>query len=88
MCTSSTQKTHFIEVQANEAFDKSAFYCGVLEASQEAPSQCRCTGRWCYSTPALLIGKPVGICFGAPLPHLFIFYCWQMTKMLLDIRLQ
>ena len=59
MCTSSTQRTHFIEVQANEAFHKSVFYCAVLEGFQEAPSQCRCTGRWCYSTPALLIGKPV-----------------------------
>ena len=59
MCTSSNQRTHFIEVQATEALDKSAFYCGVSEGSQQAPCSCRCAGRKCYSMPALLIGKPV-----------------------------
>ena len=88
ICTSSTQRTHFIEVQANQAFDKSAFYCGVLERSQEAASQCRCTSRWCYSTPALLIGKPVRNMFCCSSSSFICFYCWQMSKILLDIHLR
>ena len=59
MCASSNQTTHFLEVQATKVLNMSAFYCGAFEGPQAAPSACRCAGRWCYSTPALLIGKPV-----------------------------
>ena len=61
VCTSSNQAIHFFEVQATEALDKSAFYCGVSEVSENSrhsPSSCRCAGRRCYSRPAILIGKP------------------------------
>ena len=61
-CTSSNQMTHFLEVQATKALDRSVFYCGAQpEGSQarQVPSSCRCSGGRCYSRPALLISKSI-----------------------------
>ena len=66
MCTSSNQETHFLEVQATEALNNSAFYCAANQRSGTT-STCRCgaDGRY-FSRSALLRGKPVwnGIQFG------------------------
>ena len=56
MCTLSNQVTHFLEVQATEALNMSAFYCATYDRSQ-ATNTCRCDG--CFSKSALLRGKPV-----------------------------
>lgn len=60
MCTSSNQ-THFFEVQATKALNMSAFYCAASrDHRSQATNTCRCDadGR-CYSKSALLRGKPV-----------------------------
>ena len=55
-CTESDGRTHFLEVLATEAFNKSTFYCGAYERRRVG---CSCgTGGRCYSRPALLTGKP------------------------------
>ena len=54
-CTESDERTHFIEVLATEAFNKSTFYCAANERRQESCS-CGTDGR-CYSRPALLKGE-------------------------------
>ena len=58
-CTPSKEKTHFFEVYATEAFNKSTFYCAAYEKHHQERS-CRCgrDGR-CYSRPGLLRGEPV-----------------------------
>ena len=54
-CTESNGRTHFFEVLATEAFNKSTFYCAAFERHQVS---CSCgTGGRCYSRPALLTGK-------------------------------
>ena len=56
-CTQSDKRTHFLEVLATEAFNKSTFYCGAYERRRVS---CSCgTGGRCYSRPALLTGKPI-----------------------------
>ena len=59
MCTSSNQETHFLELQATEALNNSAFYCAANQGSRTT-STCRCgaDGR-CFSKSALLRSKPV-----------------------------
>ena len=58
-CTLSNEKTHYFEVYATEAFNKSAFYCAAYEQHhQERSCSCGKGGR-CYSRPALLTGEPV-----------------------------
>jgi len=57
-CTESNKRTHFFEVLATEAFNKSTFYCAANEGSQHR-SMCRCAGGRCYSRPALLTGSPI-----------------------------
>ena len=59
-CTESNKRTHFFEVLATEAFNKSTFYCAANEGSQHL-SMCRCVGGRCYSRPALLTGSPIWI---------------------------
>ena len=55
-CTESNVSTHFLEVLATEAFNKSTFYCGAYERRRVG---CSCgTGGRCYSRPTLLTGKP------------------------------
>ena len=56
-CTESDGRTHFLEVLATEAFNKSTFYCGAYERRRVG---CSCgTGGRCYSRPALLTGEPI-----------------------------
>ena len=56
-CTESDERTHFFEVLATEAFNKSTFYCAAYETrSQENGCSCGTDGR-CYSRPALLTGE-------------------------------
>ena len=57
-CTGSGEKTHFLEVLATEAFNKSTFYCTANERSRENSCSCGTEGR-CYSRPALLTGEHV-----------------------------
>ena len=73
-CTSSNQKTYFLEVQATEALNNSAFYCAAYQGSRTS-SICRCgaDGRH-FSKSALLRGKPVwnGIQYGSHFNSTFI----------------
>ena len=56
-CTESHGRSHFFEVFATEAFNKSTFYCAAYETnSQENGCSCGTEGR-CYSRPALLTGE-------------------------------
>ena len=56
-CTESNKRTHFIEVLATEAFNKSTFYCAAYERRPKENS-CSCgTGGRCYSRPAFLTGE-------------------------------
>ena len=57
-CTESDERTHFFEVLATEAFNKSTFYCAAYETRQEKSCSCGTDGR-CYSRPALLTGELV-----------------------------
>ena len=57
-CIESNKRTHFLEVLATEAFNKSTFYCAANEGSQHH-SMCRCAVGRCYSQPALLTGSPI-----------------------------
>ena len=60
-CTESNERTHFFEVLATEAFNKSTVYCAVYKTSHEEKScSCGTDGR-CYSRPALLTGEHVKI---------------------------
>ena len=55
-CTSN-QKTHFFEVYATGAWNKSTFYCAAYERHHLEKS-CSCDkGGRCYSRPALLTGE-------------------------------
>ena len=56
-CTESDERTHFFEVLATEAFNKSTFYCAAYETRpQENSCSCGTDGR-CYRRPALLTGE-------------------------------
>ena len=72
-CTPSNRRTYFLAIQATEAFDKSAFYCGASETECQAASSCRCADGRCYSRPALLTGRPIG--FGM---FLLLNFCSKM----------
>ena len=75
-CIESNKRTHFIEVLATEAFNKSTFYCAAYERHQES---CSCgTGGRCYSRPALLTGEQcvfVRFTFYQSNPQTSIYYC-------------
>ena len=75
-CIESNKRTHFIEVLATEAFNKSTFYCAAYERHQES---CSCgTGGRCYSRPALLTGEQcvfVRFTFYQSNPQTTIYYC-------------
>ena len=51
-----TETTHFFEVLATEAFNKSTFYCATNVRHQSC--SCGTDGR-CYSRPALLTGEHI-----------------------------
>ena len=58
-CTLSIEKTHFFEVHATKALNKSTFYCAAFErnncAAYEKERSCSCgKGGRCYSRPTLL----------------------------------
>ena len=58
-CTGSDERTHFFEVLATKAFNKSTFYCAAYEIHHEEKCcSCGTDGR-CYSRPALLTGERV-----------------------------
>ena len=59
-CTESDDEwTHFLEILATEAFNKSTVYCAVYKTRREEKScSCGTDGR-CYSRPALLTGEQV-----------------------------
>ena len=58
-CTDSNERTHFIEVLATKALNKSTFYCAASE-QHDQERNCGCgTGGRCYSRPALFTGKHV-----------------------------
>ena len=72
-CTPSKEETHFFEVYATEAFNKSTFYCAAYEKRhQERSCSCGKGGR-CYSRPALLSGEPV---CNAALIRICVFNNW------------
>ena len=58
-CTGSDERTHFFEVLATKAFNKSTFYCAAYE-THRASYSCGRGGR-CYSRPAILTGEHVKI---------------------------
>ena len=69
-CIELDERTHFFEVLATKAFNKSTFYCAAYETRREEKScSCGTDGR-CYSRPALLTGKQVQI---AMLVFFFLF---------------
>ena len=58
-CSDSDERTHFFEVLATKAFNKSTFYCAVYKTRHEEKS-CSCgTDVRCYSRPALLTGEHI-----------------------------
>ena len=74
-CSESDERTHFFEVFATEAFNKSTFYCAACETRRQEDS-CSCgTGGRCFSRPALLTGEHVkidyicgGVFYFCPMP--------------------
>ena len=60
-CTGSDERTHFFEVYATKAFNKSTFYCAAyMTRREEKGCSCGTDGR-CYSRPALLTGEHVSV---------------------------
>ena len=72
-CTESNVRTHFFEVFATEAFNKSTFYCAAYETRpQENSCSCGTDGR-CFSRPALLTGEHIKI---ATFVFCFLFFLY------------
>ena len=77
-CTEADERTHFFEVFATEAFNKSTFYCAAYETRpQENSCSCGTDGR-CYSRPALLTGEHIKIAMFVFFWFCFVLFCFVL----------
>ena len=85
-CTESNERTHFIEVLATEAFNKSTVYCAAYERRHREEKSCRCrTDGRCYSKPALLTGEHILIAMSVILWTSWSLLSVQFQQAELDI---